>query len=267
MTATQAKSAKRRWPHWGWALGAILLFAGFLALGSWQVQRRIWKLDLIERVNQRVTASAVDIPASVDWPYVNSANDEYQHVQVTGRFLVGLDARVQAVTTLGSGFWLISPLQMANGDVVLINRGFLLPQPAPMPFKTYAPSIKGSKSDSATVTIKGLLRLTEPGGGFLRSNDPAAERWFSRDVKAIAEARDLRQVAPFFIDAGPADADAPVAPTSPIGGLTVIAFHNSHLVYALTWYALALMVAGAAIGLTLHNTKHDDLPKSENSAD
>ena len=29
-----------------------------------------------------------------------------------------------------------------------------------------------------------------------------------------------------------------------MGGLTVISFHNSHLVYALTWYALALMVAG-----------------------
>jgi surfeit locus 1 family protein len=28
--------------------------------------------------------------------------------------------------------------------------------------------------------------------------------------------------------------------------LTVIAFANNHLVYAITWYALALMVAGAA---------------------
>ena len=28
----------------------------------------------------------------------------------------------------------------------------------------------------------------------------------------------------------------------PVGGLTVIAFPNNHLVYALTWYALAVMV-------------------------
>ena len=33
---------------------------------------------------------------------------------------------------------------------------------------------------------------------------------------------------------------------APVGGLTVIAFRNNHLVYALTWFALALMLAGAA---------------------
>jgi surfeit locus 1 family protein len=34
-------------------------------------------------------------------------------------------------------------------------------------------------------------------------------------------------------------------PVVPVGGLTMITFHNSHLVYAITWYTLALMVAGA----------------------
>jgi surfeit locus 1 family protein len=33
----------------------------------------------------------------------------------------------------------------------------------------------------------------------------------------------------------------------PVGGLTVISFHNNHLVYAVTWYGLALMVAGACL--------------------
>ena len=34
------------------ALGccAALLFAGFTALGVWQLQRRVWKLELIERL-------------------------------------------------------------------------------------------------------------------------------------------------------------------------------------------------------------------------
>ena len=34
-----------------------------------------------------------------------------------------------------------------------------------------------------------------------------------------------------------------------MGGLTVIAFPNSHLVYALTWYGMALMLAGAMVYL------------------
>ncbi len=44
---------------------------------------------------------------------------------------------------------------------------------------------------------------------------------------------------------GGAQAAAPDR-TWPAAGLTVVSFHNNHLVYALTWYGLALMVAGAA---------------------
>jgi len=38
-------------------------------------------------------------------------------------------------------------------------------------------------------TVTGLLRITEPHGGFLRHNDPAGTM-VSRDVQAIAAARD-----------------------------------------------------------------------------
>lgn len=222
---------------------AVLLFIGLVALGTWQLQRRVWKLDLIERVTQRVAAPVVDAPGPTRWPQINAAQDEYRHIRLTGRLLSGRDARVQAVTRLGSGFWLLSPLQGADGTVVLVNRGFVPPQ-AELPAPREGP-----------VTVTGLLRLTEPGGGFLRQNDPAADRWFSRDVAAIAQARglvSLGPVAPYFVDV---DADA--APGQPVGGLTVIAFANSHLVYALTWYALALMVAGAAIALARQNAHHD----------
>ena len=259
MTATLQRTARGQALYWGWALCALVLFVGFFALGTWQVQRLNWKLALIERVNQRVSAPAADAPASPDWPQVNAASDEYRHVRLTGRFLVGRDVRVQAVTTIGSGFWLLSPLQMADESVVLINRGFVPSRWTPPPPKT------SSLGADARVTVTGLLRLTEPGGGFLRTNDPTAERWFSRDVAAIGKARDLHRVAPYFVDA--AAAAAPADPEAPVGGLTVIAFHNNHLVYALTWFVLALMVAGAAIGLALQNAKHHELPSSINTAD
>jgi surfeit locus 1 family protein len=93
------------------------------------------------------------------------------------------------------------------------------------------------------VTIVGLLRLTEQGGGYLRANEPANNRWFSRDVSAIAAARGLGEVAPYFIDA---EALEPELPGAPVGGLTVIAFSNNHLQYALTWFGLAsMLIAGA----------------------
>jgi surfeit locus 1 family protein len=92
--------------------------------------------------------------------------------------------------------------------------------------------------------------MTEPRGGFLRHNDPVANRWYSRDIQVIAAARGLTRVAPYFIDAeaGPGDSAARAAnggAVAPVAGLTVITFHNSHLVYAITWYTLALMTAGA----------------------
>jgi surfeit locus 1 family protein len=246
------------------AAGAIVLFLGFIALGSWQVERRAWKLDLISRVEHRVHAPAAAAPGREHWQRLSVANDEYRHVWVTGIFLAASDTLVQATTERGAGYWVLAPLQLPDGSVVLINRGFVPP-------KWRARAAQGGSAPTRTATITGLLRMSEPGGAFLRHNDPAANRWYSRDVRAIAAARDLRQVAPYFIDADASQSEggtltdsraarmgdsAPSALTAgdsstrssdaPIGGLTVIAFHNSHLAYAITWYTLALMVAAGA---------------------
>lgn len=219
---------------------ALLVFSALVALGTWQLERRDWKLDLIDRVAQRVHAPPVAAPGPADWPQVRAARDEYRRVQLTGSYLQASETRVQASTVFGVGHWLLTPLRSNDGSVVLVNRGFVSsgpdgkagPSPAPAP---------------GTVTVVGLLRLSEPVGFFLRRNDAAADRWHSRDVQAIAAARGLGGVAPYFIDAGtPGRAAAHSLPSGPIDGLTVIDFPNNHLVYALTWYTLALMVAAAA---------------------
>ncbi len=222
-------------------LGALLAFVGFIALGTWQVERRAWKLDLIERVEKRVHAPAVAAPGPDRWAQVTAASDEYRHVQVAGVFATDAPAFVQAVTDLGPGFWVLSPLRLGDGSVVMINRGFVN--------EAQRKSIAaiGATSSTPPVTVTGLLRISEPGGGFLRHNDAAADRWFSRDVAAIASARRLRNVAPYFIDAEASRTSIEAAVSAPIGGLTVITFHNNHLVYAITWYTLAAMVAAAFI--------------------
>lgn len=209
---------------------AFAVFLGLLALGVWQVERRAWKLDLIARVDQRVAAEAVAPPS--DWARVNADRDEYRHVRVSGRFLNDREAQVVASTAKGAGYWVLTPLQAEDGSVVLVNRGFV-------PTENRDPATRAAGQVEGPVTVTGLLRITEPKGGFLRSNEPAAERWYSRDVAAIAAARGLTNAAPYFIDA-----DATPNPGGlPIGGLTVIAFPNSHLVYAITWFGLAAALA------------------------
>lgn len=239
----------------GLAVCAIGLIAALLALGTWQVERRQWKLDLIERVEQRVHASAVAAPGPTQWPLVTPATHEYRRVQVTGTYLHDLAVWVQATTRLGSGYWLLTPLRTADGSTVLVNRGFVPPEARDRPASS------GCTSTGESI-VTGLLRFSEPGGAFLRHNDPGANRWYSRDVLAIAASLRMTRVAPYFVDAdaaGPSLGEAPdaaldTAPDSapvsaahrcPVGGLTVIAFPNNHLVYAITWYALALMTAGA----------------------
>ncbi|WP_407186782.1 SURF1 family protein [Bradyrhizobium centrosematis] len=212
---------------------SLLAFVVLIALGVWQIERRAWKLALIERVEQRVHAPAQPIPVPASWPVVSAANDEYRHVSVTGRFLHDRETLVQAVTEEGPGYWVLTPLARGDGTLVLINRGFV-------PSERRDASTRQSGNPDGEVEVTGLLRITEPKGGFLRSNVPQHNRWYSRDVAAIAAARGLHDVAPFFVDA---DAGSQIA-GGPIAGLTVIRFPNNHLIYALTWFALALMLAG-----------------------
>jgi surfeit locus 1 family protein len=212
---------------------AFLFFVIFVALGSWQLQRRVWKLDLIARVEQRVHAPPVAPPAPNHWTQVTATSDEYRHVAMTGVFLDGAQTLVQAVTDLGAGYWVLTPLRVTDGSLVLVNRGFV------------AAEARERIQPGGAAAITGLLRISEPRGAFLRHNDPRANHWYSRDVPAIAQARGLTNVAPYFVDADATPSGSARATVAPVGGLTVIHFHNSHLVYAITWYTLAFMVAGA----------------------
>ncbi len=239
-------------------LVGIALFLGFVFLGSWQVQRRAWKLDLIERVDQRVHAAPSALPPASEWPRITAADHEYRAVQASGHWLAGKTVLTQAVTELGAGFWVLTPLQLDDGSQVLVNRGFI-PAEQRARWQTPPPAPAAAAPAQDSVTVTGLLRLSEPRGGFLRENDPAQQRWFSRDVQAIAQAQGLDRAAPYFIDAGlPGQ---PVAEgTWPRPGMTVIRFPNSHLVYALTWYGLALMVVGAAWLVRRNGRQRPDLP-------
>ena len=217
-------------------LGLLALVAILIALGTWQVYRLSWKLDLIARVDARVHAEPVSPPARADWSKVNAADDEYRRLAASGTFENDRETLVTASTALGSGYWVLTPLKLADGSAILVNRGFV-------PTDRRDPASRPMSRIAGPAYVTGLLRISEPKGMLLRSNDPAADRWYSRDVAAIAEKRGIDDVAPFFIDA-----DATPNPGGmPVGGLTVLDFPNNHLVYAITWYVLAVMVGGLLI--------------------
>lgn len=233
--ATHRQTAKRI-GFWVFILAGI---AVFFSLGVWQLERRAWKLDLIATVNERIGAETVAAPGPSSWPEINAADDAYRRVSAAGRFVDVAPAFVQAVTRLGPGYWVVAPFRADGGFMVLVNRGFVTGEEA----KNLPPTA------ATETTVTGLLRISEPDGGFLRSNDAASDRWYSRDVAVIAASRGLDEVAPYFIDADASGAGMPV------GGLTVVQFRNAHLVYALTWFGLAAMLAGWTVYLVLNQRK------------
>ena len=210
--------------------------AVFTALGVWQVQRLFWKADLIARVDARISAAPVPLPGPDRWPHINASNDEYTRVTVSGRFLNDKEAHVVASTEIGPGYWVLTPLALPDGTAVLVNRGFVTSEKRD-------PASRAAGQIAGDTTVTGLLRISEDSSWILRKNDPAADRWYRRAPAEIAQARGLPITAPFFIDA---DAK-PNTGGWPQGGLTRVLFSNNHLVYVVTWFALALLAAGACV--------------------
>ncbi len=225
-----ARKPRRAWLAGGLAGGLVALAALLVALGVWQVERRAWKHALIAAVDARVHAAPVAAPGPAAWRSLSAERDAYRRVRLKGHFLQNRETLVRAVSDFGAGYWVMSPFDTGS-FTVLVNRGFI----AQSRRNTSPPPPAGE------ITVTGLLRISEPGGGFLRHNDPATDNWYSRDVAAMARARGI-EAAPYFIDADAAlnRRDAPV------GGLTVVQFTDSHAVYALTWFAMALLSLGGA---------------------
>ena len=203
---------------------ALGIMVAMIGLGNWQLQRLAWKLDLIDAVESRAYAAPVPAPLGP----VTGDGDAYRRVTATGVFDYAETRSVKAVTDLGLGNWLLTPLA-TEGGIFWVNRGFI-PQ-----------NFQGTLQEPlGQVTITGLLRLTEPHGTLLERNRPEAGRWVSRDVGALSDTAGI-DAADYFIDA-----DHLTAPgTWPRGGLTILTFRNTHLSYALTWYAMALLFFAA----------------------
>ncbi|WP_312807126.1 SURF1 family protein [Agrobacterium cavarae] len=232
----------------------VILTGLLLALGTWQVKRLSWKLDLIQQVEERAHAAPVDAPSPSQWASLtNPADYEYRRVRLAGIFRHQDEVQVYTVSDLGPGYWVLTPLQRDDGSLVIVNRGFV-------PSDKRDPSTRLEGELPARVEIVGLMRAPETGGLFLRTNDPQNNRWYSRNIVQIADAKSLGNVAPFYVDA-----DATPNPGGlPIGGKTMLVFPNNHLSYAITWYALAAMTVAAGWYVTrnLNAPKRDEDDKA-----
>lgn len=211
-----------------------------VSLGTWQVHRLAWKLDLIATVESRTHLAPIDAPSLEATRGRDMADLDYRPVRLAGRFLPGIEAHVAAMLGEprgrfgGPGVWVMAPLERPDGSIVWVNRGFVPNGAADV------------AAPSGNVEIEGLLRRPEPRGAFVPADDRARNMWFVRDPAILTAGLGLdpARAAPFTVDAA--------ASSTPPGGLpqageTRLSFENNHLGYILTWYGLAATCVGVFV--------------------
>jgi surfeit locus 1 family protein len=234
-TATTAEKVSRRRSWIGLLIPAVLVFAVLVALGTWQIERKTWKDGLLAALTARLAAPSGALPPPATWPRLDPANDEYRQVKFTAVFDPGREALVYATASAfrpdvsGVGYWVLTPARLPDGSYVVVNRGFV-----PETRKEQASRAAGQLTGS--VEIVGALRWPDARHWFSPADEPAQNLWFARDPSAIAAARGIGSVAPFYVEQ-----EAPVPPGGlPQPGKLVVNLPNNHLQYAITWYGLAL---------------------------
>jgi surfeit locus 1 family protein len=233
-----AGGALARREGWLWpGLFALAALAVLLGLGTWQLERKAWKEALIATLDRRLAAPPAVLPSRAGWPRLAAANDEFRRVSVRAEFLPGQEARVYTSGSglrddiKGPGYFAFAPARLADGSVVIVNRGYV---PNPHPDAAVKPLGLGE----GAVDIVGVMRWPELPGAFVTTHHVSQDLWFVRDPGAMARFYDWGEVAPFYIDQ-----EAPVPPGGlPRPGPLKVNLRNEHLNYALTWYGLAVVL-------------------------
>jgi surfeit locus 1 family protein len=245
------------WP----TLAALAGLAVLIGLGTWQMERKRWKEGLIARIAAGVSADPVPLfrmmPQGQRGQLLVTGDLEYLHVIVSGRFHHDKEQYLYAPTPAGLGWHVYTPLEVAAGSIVWINRGLV-------PDAKKAPATRPEGQVAGEVEVRGLVRLPPARGLFTPQNDVQNNIWYWPDLPAMTaaafpEASEKPAEGPQRPVALPlvVEADAQPAPPGglPRGGVTRLDLPNRHLEYAITWYGLALTLIGVYLAFAINRLR------------
>ena len=203
----------------------LLCPAAAFGLGVWQIQRRSWKLDLIENLRVKTESAPVELPQDL-----RELDDmEYRAVYVRGVFDHDEEIYVGPRSDKDSGrigFYVITPLKVEDRDYsILVNRGWV-------PRDKTNPATRREGQVSGVVEIEGIVRGDEPKPIGSRGDVGAGDFFAMRDITRLAQ---KVGAAPVFIDA----TDRVSVPGGPKGGQTRVELRNEHMSYIVTWFGLS----------------------------
>jgi surfeit locus 1 family protein len=224
---------------------AVLTVAGIailIGLGIWQLDRKVWKENLIATLDERLARPPADLPPREDWARLTPGKDEYTRVKFPAEFLSGEEALVYTAGSAfrpdvqGQGYWVFAPVRLSGGSIVVVDRGFV-------PYDRKDPASRGQSVPLGSIDIVGVMRWPEARGMFTPDDDPKTNVWYLRNQKAMAAVKKWDAPAPFYIEQ-----ESPVPPGGlPKPGKLIVSLPDNHLQYALTWFGLALALAGVYV--------------------
>jgi surfeit locus 1 family protein len=232
----------------GLTIAMLAALSVLIALGVWQLERLKWKEGVIAQIETRTNAAPITLEEAETLAR-GGQDPSYLRVRVEGRFHHGRERYLYAVTDGEQGWHVITPLETADGERVLIDRGFV-------PDALKDPSSRAQGQIEQIVEVAGLVRSPEKQGLFTPDNEPAANRWFWRDLAGMSASMfpsSTVQVAPFFVDAEKNE----VPGGWPQGGQTRRVIVNNHLQYALTWFGLAACLLAVYAAYVWSNYRHN----------
>ena len=210
-----------------------------LSLGTWQVQRLHWKEQLLADMAARRIAAPVTL-ADIEAMVKKDEDIDYRPVTVSGVFANNKERHFFATWRGQTGYHVYTPLQLADGRFLFVNRGFT-------PYEAKEPEMRkqGQLTGEQTVTGLARARLAEKPSSIVPDNDLAKNIFYWKDLDAMASSTGIPadRLVPFFVDAG----DAPNPKGLPIGAVTQFDLPNNHLQYAVTWYGLAAALVGVGL--------------------
>ena len=201
-------------------LFVILFVTIFCALGTWQLYRLQWKLELISEITFGLESSPIE--------YSNSIKRNYQRVTAKGKFDYDNQIYLYSLNDRGKpGYDVVTPFRTNKNENVLINRGWIIKELKDSPSINLKP-----KSEKEII---GLLREIYKPNIFKPENDIKNNIWFSINLEDLREVTG-EQFNKFVIFLEDNQAKTPLPKKISID------VPNNHLKYAITWYAISISI-------------------------
>jgi surfeit locus 1 family protein len=214
-------------------VAAAAAFSLLIALGTWQLQRMVWKRELIAARTAQLALPPLVLTGASSGASSGEPVPAFRRVRAAGVFLHGKELTLGPRARDGvPGYRIITPLRLAGGAIVLVDRGWV-------PLDRRDPATRAQGQVTGRLEVVGRVRPAPRRGRFTPENQPEKGVWFTIDVAEMAAWLGLRGVLPYAVEAGP----APNPGGLPKGAAFEVRLSDTHLQYAITWYALAAALA------------------------